>query len=340
MISFSSSVKFESRFFKIDLHIIIAIKIFIIISNLEFYYNLTFKPFIILKIKVVNLKIIDAIKIIVKNRKNKIAIGIGANEQYIGRINEVIKIIKKSGEVEILLVCDNKLKNLKNQFNERNQIIWDNKPAQKLIKMLLKGQIDGIVRGTIGSSPFLREIKESFHTNRLSRIALLEDVKGRDFLFVPVGIDEAKSVEEKLFFIRTGYDLLEKLGIKPKVAILSGGRASDFGRDELVDKSIKEAETIVNTLNKARFENIFHSEILIENAIEKANFIIAPDGISGNLIYRTLVHLGAGLSYGALYLEPYQNKQIIIDTSRVGPVNEYVGAVMLASGFKNLSSKY
>ena len=287
-----------------------------------------------------NLKIIDTIKTIVKDRKNKIAIGIGANKQYIERINKITSIIKKNEEVEILLVCDNKLKNLQNEFNEGIQIIWDNNPSQKLIKMLLNGQIDGIVRGTIGSSPFLIEIKKSFHINKLSRIALLEDAKGRDFLFVPVGIDEAKSIEEKVFFIKNGYNLLEKLGIKPKVAILSGGRASDLGRDEVVDKSIKEAEKVIDILKKASFENIFHSEILIENAIEKANFIIAPDGSSGNLIYRTLVHLGAGLSYGALYLEPFQNKQIIIDTSRVGPVNEYIGAVMLASGFKNLLSNY
>jgi predicted methyltransferase MtxX (methanogen marker protein 4) len=73
---------------------------------------------------------------------------------------------------------------------------------------------------------------------------------------------------------------------------------------------------------------ISHDEILIENAIDNnVNLIIAPDGISGNLIYRTLVHLGAGKAYGAIYMG--LNK-ILVDTSRVGNLNEIYGALLLA----------
>ena len=73
---------------------------------------------------------------------------------------------------------------------------------------------------------------------------------------------------------------------------------------------------------------ITHDEILIENAIEKgSNLIIAPDGISGNLIYRTLVHLGGGNAYGAIYMGL---DNTIIDTSRVGNISEIQGALILA----------
>ena len=81
---------------------------------------------------------------------------------------------------------------------------------------------------------------------------------------------------------------------------------------------------------KEKYVNITitHDEILIEKAIEnKSNLIIAPDGISGNLIYRTLVHLGGGKAYGAIYMGL---KHTIIDTSRVGDISEIHGALLLA----------
>jgi len=80
---------------------------------------------------------------------------------------------------------------------------------------------------------------------------------------------------------------------------------------------------------------IEHSEILIENAIaKKTNLIIAPDGITGNLIYRTLVHLGGGKAYGAIYMDI---ERAIVDTSRVGDISEIRGALILA---QSLSSRY
>ena len=78
-----------------------------------------------------------------------------------------------------------------------------------------------------------------------------------------------------------------------------------------------------------------HHQILIEQAIaDRANVIIAPEGIAGNLIYRTLIHLGAGRSYGAVYLLFYNNhdRKIIIDCSRVAPLFEIEGSFYLALG--------
>ncbi len=120
------------------------------------------------------------------------------------------------------------------------------------------------------------------------------------------------------------------LEIHPKISILSGGRFSDVGRDAKVDKSLREAEEIVKIF-KENYSNlkISHDEILIEKAIKnKSNLIIAPDGISGNLIYRTLVHLGGGKAFGAIYMGNF--KKIIIDTSRVGDTSEIFGALILA----------
>ncbi|MDL5501593.1 MAG: methyltransferase, partial [Candidatus Methanoperedens sp.] len=50
-----------------------------------------------------------------------------------------------------------------------------------------------------------------------------------------------------------------------------------------------------------------------------------PDGISGNLIFRTLVFLGGGYGHGA----PVLMEKVFVDTSRVG--GHYTRAIMLAS---------
>ena len=119
------------------------------------------------------------------------------------------------------------------------------------------------------------------------------------------------------------------LNIVPMISILSGGRKGDIGRNADVDLSIRNAEKTVAKL-KERYPSldISHDEILIENAVKnECNLIIAPNGISGNLIYRTLVHLGGGKAYGAIYMNL---EKVIIDTSRVGELSEIQGAFLLA----------
>jgi putative methanogen marker protein 4 len=204
-------------------------------------------------------------------------------------------------------------------------------PESDLVK-LLDGQVNAIVRGSLSATGVLSIIKSRLRLSSIARLALLETVAKQAFFFAPVGIDEGRNVKEKLFFIREGMKLIRSLGDTPKVAVLSGGRFSDVGRDKGVDNTLREAEDVVKDAQR-EFEglDIKHYEILIEDAIaEKANLIIAPGGISGNLIYRTLIHLGGGTSYGATYLGL---PKPIIDTSRAGPVSEYTGAIAMASAF-------
>jgi predicted methyltransferase MtxX (methanogen marker protein 4) len=110
-----------------------------------------------------------------------------------------------------------------------------------------------------------------------------------------------------------------------------------MGRNLRVDKSIAEAEELVSILKEQGTSTARHYEIMIEDAIaDHCRLIIAPDGISGNLIYRTLVHLGNGKSHGAWY---YNLSAPIVDTSRAGPLFEYESAIALASALaskKNL----
>lgn len=180
-------------------------------------------------------------------------------------------------------------------------------------------------------------LKKYFNKDVLYRLALLETANAHQFFFAPVGIDECKNLEEKLFFVREGSLLLEKLEIEPKIAILSGGREEDRERDENIAKSIDEANEVVNEAENLGIFNVKNYNILIEEAIQdKSNLIIGPEGIAGNLIYRTLIHLGAGKSHGAVYLG-LDNP--VIDTSRVGPDIEYFSAIVLASALNFLMTK-
>ncbi|HIH62108.1 MAG TPA: methyltransferase, partial [Methanobacteriales archaeon] len=63
------------------------------------------------------------------------------------------------------------------------------------------------------------------------------------------------------------------------------------------------------------------------------NLILAPDGITGNLIFRSLVLIGSARSHGAITLgiDP-----IFIDTSRAQTVKGYERALRFAYKLVNM----
>lgn len=202
-------------------------------------------------------------------------------------------------------------------------------PETSIFDYLKKNSLQAIVRGSLNSSKFLKNLKMKLNVKKTNRLALLQTFNGHQFFYGPVGIDECNNLKRKIIFLESAIKELKRIDIFPKISILSGGRKNDIGRDDKVDNTIEDADKIVELLEK-KYQNLMisHDEILIEKAIEnKSNLIIAPDGISGNLIYRTLVHLGGGKAYGAIYMGLKKN---IIDTSRVGKVSEIHGALLLA----------
>ncbi|HZD43985.1 MAG TPA: methanogenesis marker protein Mmp4/MtxX [Methanomicrobiales archaeon] len=190
---------------------------------------------------------------------------------------------------------------------------------EALVSDLMAGRIQAAVRGTLPANSTLRLLKEKSGATHLSRIALLESADGTRFLLAPVGVDEGWTVQSKLEFIEKGRSIAKRFGLPERVAVLSGGRYGDIGRSDAVDRSLADAELV------ARLSGAEHREILIEDAIGECGLIIAPDGITGNLIFRTLVFLGGGKGHGA----PVVNiDKIFVDTSRASP--DYRNALLLA----------
>lgn len=281
------------------------------------------------------MNILDKFAALAKSKISKIGIGLGEDKHHNLKILKAASQILEENKSKIYLIGNSASKehlseeSLLEKFKSQIIIIEADEPDQEIIKLLQQKTVTGIIRGSMGSTKFLQIIKTRLNIPDINRIAILETHKGHQFFFGPVGIDEGNNYEKKKNFIKRSIETLNSLEIIPKISILSGGRRSDMGRDSYVDETIKSADKIVEYFNKEIPElSISHDEILIECVVKKeSNLVIAPDGISGNLIYRTLVHLGGGKAYGAIYMGI---KKIIIDTSRVGNLDEIKGALLLA----------
>lgn len=200
--------------------------------------------------------------------------------------------------------------------------------GEELVKALYGREIDAAVRGTLPSGPMMALLKRFEGIESLKRVALLETESGKRFLLAPVGVDEGWTREEKIEFIGYSKKIASALRMNEKAAILSGGRLGDIGRHPVVDETIRDAEAI------AAITGSDHAEILIEDAVIDHGIVIAPDGISGNLIFRTLALLGGGKAHGA----PVANlSRIFVDTSRAS--SDYSNAVFLAASLADCNER-
>lgn len=280
------------------------------------------------------MNLIQRFELMAKGKSASIGIGLGTSEF------QNLKILKASvnflaEKSSMVYIFGNKLtisqirEKIHSKFKSNVILVESQEIEKKIFEFLSNNTIDAVIRGALSSNKFLTNLKEYLNTKKVNRLALLETVDGHQFFYGPVGIDECNTVENKIDFLENAIKLFGLLSIEPNISILSGGRRGDIGRNIVIDESIRNGDTIVTNM-KEHFPklNITHDEILIENAIDKkSNLIIAPDGISGNLIYRTLVHLGGGKAYGAIYMNM---TKVIVDTSRVGELSEIEGAFLLA----------
>ena len=118
--------------------------------------------------------------------------------------------------------------------------------------------------------------------------------------------------------------MAKRVGLGTKIAVMSGGRCEDRGRCRAVDTSIDSALNIVKVLRLEGYD-AYHSQILIEDAVNNADILIAPQGIVGNIIFRTLHFIGGAKALGA----PIVNlDKVFIDTSRVK--TDYTDSIALA----------
>jgi len=256
---------------------------------------------------------VDRMERAARGRKARIGIGVdGGGQEIIAGIEEAIE------HAEIVMVgdpgpdCDS---------GRRLEQVKAEDPASALVDLLAKGEIDGAVRGNLSATKVMRQVSKTFEVRvrRLSLLALPE----WSFFLAPVGIDEGDSISDRLNLAVLGAEYLKSMDIDPQVSILSGGRMEDLGRSERVDRTLAEAELVARFARDAgvRAE---HRGILIETC-RGDDLIVAPDGISGNLIFRTLMLLSGATGFGA----PVIMDPVFVDSSRAR--KSFSGPITLAS---------
>ena len=212
-------------------------------------------------------------------------------------------------------------------FNSENiefKLVYND---DKLIDSILNPEIDVVIRGSLPASQVMKSLKSRFEDELVFRATYIKD-KNNEFLLTPVGIDEGNTIENKLKIAIECGNFLEKQKIKPKIAVLADGRKGDYGRSKRISESIDESEKLTNLIKEKTSFNVKNYYILIEKAIEdKCNVIIAPDGIFGNVLFRSLVLINSWPSYGAV---TFGLSDIYIDTSREQSKEGYVRAIELA----------
>lgn len=200
-----------------------------------------------------------------------------------------------------------------------------------LISALKTGEISGALRGDLPAKETISELKVAFKVVSIYRAALLSIDEKHSFFLAPVGIDEGIFIDERFEFIKLIDSLLQRVGIASKTAIISGGRLpEDVGRSGVVDESLRAGEKLFKLAKDARFD-AKHYGVLIEDAYKDSNIIIAPNGIVGNLLFRTMHYLGNCRSLGAPILNL---DKVFIDTSR--RKQDYTDSIMMASALSGL----
>ena len=201
----------------------------------------------------------------------------------------------------------------------------------ELVELLFNGFADVAIRGSLSASKIMAKIRVKY-PKKISRASFI-DLNSHKFLLAPVGIDEGDNVYQKLQLAEDGSRFLKSICMEPKIGVLSGGRNQDRGRSKKIDESLEEGEILTSMITEKSIQ-VKHYYILIEDAIaDGANFIIAPDGLIGNTIFRTLVLIAGAKSYGAVTLGI---KEIYIDTSRANDSEGYKRALILANRLANL----
>ncbi len=188
------------------------------------------------------------------------------------------------------------------------------------------GEIDCAVRGTLSSVKVLEELRHAFSLKQVMRTAILEDFRGKQFLLAPVGIDEGMDRRSRLELAEKSIDYFSALGWIVRIGVLSKGREEDWERSTEIEASLRDGEWLVEALKRENRE-AEHYSILVEDAVSKSDLVLAPDGVSGNLIFRSMHFLGGGKAYGA----PVVNmSSVFVDTSRAKC--DFSDSVLLAAG--------
>lgn len=145
------------------------------------------------------------------------------------------------------------------------------------------------------------KIKKRHGADKILRLSVFLTHKEKLIFAAPAGPDMNDSLSDLTDCAEEGAAFIRRLGIDPFIGIISGGREGDIGRNEIVDRTIYDAEALQEILEKEKMPSK-HYTILIEDAVKEANFLILPDSLSGEMILKTVAGIGEGREIGNILL--------------------------------------
>ena len=249
------------------------------------------------------------------SKRAKVAIGVDPKLPSAERVINSALFAMREGYAEPVLISNEKISDdLSPEGIVGNEIplIIDKTPERTFVDLLKEGAVDAAVRGNLSSKTLVPLLRSEFKCKNLCRVTILE-VGGRLVMLAPVGIEEGDSLEDLLTIAGHCKRLAKKLGIPYKIAALSGGRTEDKGRSKKVDRMLSKSALLTRTLRKKGMD-AENFGIELERAVEgDATLLLAPDGIVGNIIFRSIVLVANVESFGA-YAAALP--RVYIDTSR------------------------
>ncbi len=244
------------------------------------------------------------------SKRAKIAIGLDPEIPSSERVMNSALFAKREGYADPILVS--KRDSRPPEVAEEVPLSIAEFPEKALVRMLSDGSVDAAVRGNLSARATLPILKSAFNCKNLYRITLME-IQGRLVMLAPVGIDEGDTLEDLVNFAMKGLDVAKLLGMRYKVGIISGGRLEDSGRSPKIDGLLAFCNSLKQKIEELGLE-AENFGIEIERAVKSgAAMILVPDGIIGNIIFRSLVLVANIDSFGA-YASALP--KVYVDTSR------------------------
>ncbi|MEM3039781.1 MAG: methanogenesis marker protein Mmp4/MtxX [Candidatus Methanomethylicaceae archaeon] len=266
-----------------------------------------------------------------QTNRAKVAIGLNSDSPFSERVMNSALFAKREGYANPILVSARDLR--PPEISEEIPIVITNCPERTIVNMLKEGIVDAAVRGNLSATAVISSLRAAFDCKNLYRITLLE-IQGRPVMLAPVGIDEGDTIEDLVTFAVKGKDLARLLGMHYNVGVISGGRLEDVGRSPKVDQLLSYSITLTQKIKEMGLE-AENFGIEIERAIKSgASLLLVPDGIIGNIIFRSLVLVANVDSFGA-YASALP--KVYIDTSRAK--GSYFLPIVFASALSNKKSE-
>ena len=188
-----------------------------------------------------------------------------------------------------------------------------NKAAALAVKQIRDGNADVLMKGLVGSGPFLKAVLDKEKGLRksatLSHVAFFES----PYYHKLIGLsDAALNVEpefkDKVAILNNAVDAFHKLGVKePKVAVIGAVETVNAKMQPSVDAALM---TMMNKRNQIKgcivdgplaLDNAISAEAAHHKGIDspvagEVDLLLPPDIYSANVLYKTLNFLGGATS--------------------------------------------